>query len=95
MAATAINAPATAIVDGKSIPGRVSKMSPGVAYFSGALTVLPGTALELKIDGVDRVLHVRFIESGAAGAVLQLPLNHENLAYMAQTLGRFAAAAAA
>jgi methyl-accepting chemotaxis protein len=92
---TAINAPATAAIEGRNIPGRVSKMSPGLAYFSGALAVTPGTLLELTIEGIDRALRVRFVETGAEGAVLQLPLNHEHLSYMAQMLSRFGTAAAA
>jgi hypothetical protein len=95
LSATAINAPAMAIVEGRNIPGRVSKMSPGVAYFSGALNVTPGTLLELKVEGIDRQLRARFVETGADGAVLQLPLNHEHLNYMMQALSHFSTAAAA
>jgi methyl-accepting chemotaxis protein len=92
---TAVNVAATAIVEGRNISGRVSKMSPGLAYFSGALAVTPGTQLELKIEGIDRTLRVRFVETGADGTVLQLPLNHEHLNYMAQVLSHLGTAAAA
>jgi methyl-accepting chemotaxis protein len=95
LSAVMMNVPAMAIVEGRNIAGRVSKMSPGVAYFSGALSITPGTLLELKVEGFDRPLHARFIETGADGAVLQLPLNHEHLNYMMQALSHFSTAAAA
>jgi methyl-accepting chemotaxis protein len=91
-----INLPATAVVDGRSVTGRVTKMSPGMAVFAGPLTTLsPGTVLELRIDGIDRAMKTRFVESTAEGNQLQLPLNHEHLNYMAQVLNRLAAAKAA
>jgi hypothetical protein len=95
LSAIVINAPATASVEGRNVVGRVSKMSPGVAYFSGALGVTPGTLLELKVEGIDRSLRARFVETAADGAVLQLPLNHEHLNYMMQALSHFSTAAAA
>lgn len=91
----AIDAPATANVAGRAVPGRVSKLSPSLAVFVGPLTVTQGTALELRIEGIERPLRARFVETGPDGAQLQLPLNHEHLTYMAQVLGHFAAARAA
>jgi methyl-accepting chemotaxis protein len=95
LSAIIINASATAVVEGRNIAGRVTKMSPGIAYFSGDVMVAPGTSLELKIAGIDRALRVRFVESGAEGALLQLPLNHEHLDYMTQALRGFSPAVAA
>lgn len=57
--------------------------------------VVAGTQLDLQVEGIDRVLRVRFIETGAEGALLQLPLNLENLTYMGQALGKLGLAAAA
>ena len=91
----AINATATAIVNGQSVPGRVLTLSPGLAVFAGPLDVAQGTALELRIDGVDRPLRARFVERGPDGVRLQLPLNHEHLAYVAQILSRFGVGKAA
>jgi hypothetical protein len=90
-----INARATAIVDGRTIAGLVSQLTPGVAVFVGPLTLTAGTQLELQVEGIDRSLRARFIEAGANGASLQLPLNHEHLNYMVQVLNRFAATKAA
>jgi methyl-accepting chemotaxis protein len=90
-----LNAPATAIVNGSSVQGRVVKLSPGFALFAGPLTLTPGTAVELRIDGVDRKLSARFVEAGDGGVYLQLPLNHEHLTYMGQALTRLSMAAAA
>jgi len=90
-----LNAPASVTADGRSIQGRVLKLSPGFALFAGALTVAPGTPLELRIDGIDRPLPARFVETGDGGVYLQLPLNHEHLTYMGQALTRLGRAAAA
>jgi methyl-accepting chemotaxis protein len=90
-----INAAATAIVDGRSIAGRVLTLSPGCAVFAGPLTVAPGTAFELRIDGIDRPLTVRFVEATERGSFLQPPLNHAHMTYMAQMLARFGLATAA
>src|SRR5215469_6443332 len=83
-----LDAAATAIVDGHGVAGRVRKLSPGFALFAGALTATPGTLLELRIDGIDRPLPARFVEASDGGNYLQLRLNREHLAYMAQVLGR-------
>jgi methyl-accepting chemotaxis protein len=91
-----LNLPATAVVDGHSVTGRVTKTSPGMVVFVGALATLSsGTVLELRIEGIDRALRTRFVESNAQGTQLQLPLNHEHLNYMAQALNRLSAAKAA
>jgi methyl-accepting chemotaxis protein len=88
-----LNVAATAIVDGRSITGRVLTVSPGGALFAGPLSVPPSTIFELRIEGVDRSLCARFIEAGDGGFQLQLPLNHEHLTYMSETLRRLAVAA--
>ncbi len=90
-----VNVTATATVGGRTIAGRVVAMSPGMIVFSGALSVAPGAVLELKVEGIERLLRARFVETGADGAHLQLPLNHEHLNYMARALTRFATAKAA
>ncbi len=90
-----LDAPATVTIDGRSIQGRVLKLSPGFALFAGTLAAAPGALLELRIDGVDRPLPARFVEAGDGGVYLQLPLNHEHLTYMGQVLNRLGMAAAA
>jgi len=90
-----LNAPATVTLDGRAIAGHVSHMSPGTALFVGPLSVPAGTAMELKVEGIDRVLRVRFVEPSGGGAHLQLPLAHEHLTYMAQALARYGQKAAA
>jgi len=88
-----LNVAATATVGGSSVPGRVIKLSPGFALFVGPLTATPGTRVALKIDGVERPLAARFIETADGGVYLQLPLNHEHLTFMGQTLTRLGMAA--
>jgi methyl-accepting chemotaxis protein len=83
-----MNASATVVQDGRSITGRVTRMSPGTALFVGPLTASAGAALELRIDGFDRAMRVRFVEAVSGGAHLQLPLAHDQLAHTAQTLAR-------
>ncbi len=90
-----LNAPATVTADGRSVPGRVVKLSPGFALFAGALTAAPGAPLELRIDGIDRPLPGRFVEAGDGGVYLQLPLNHEHLTYMERALNQLGIKAAA
>jgi methyl-accepting chemotaxis protein len=85
---------ATAIVDGRSIDGRVVKLSPGYVVFAGQLPVQPGTTIEMKVAKFDRPLSMRFVEIGEGGAFLQLPLNHEHLTFMTQALMRFQHSAA-
>jgi methyl-accepting chemotaxis protein len=83
-----MNAPATVILDGRTITGRVIKMSPGTALFAGPLSAAAGAPMELRIEGFDRPMHVRFVETGGGGVHLQLPLDHEHLNNAAQTLAR-------
>jgi hypothetical protein len=90
-----MNAAATAILDGRSVTGRVTRMSPGTALFVGSLTAQAGTVVELRIDGFNRPLRARFVGAGAGGVDLHLPLGHEHLAYAAQTLARLGLKAAA
>ena len=90
-----MNTPATIIQDGRSISGRVTRMSPGTALFVGALTASAGTVLELRVDGFDRPMRVRFVEAADGGVHLQLPMGHEHLAHTAQTLARLGLRAAA
>jgi methyl-accepting chemotaxis protein len=90
-----IDTAATAQLDGRSIAGRIRKMSPSSLLFAGPLSASPGTPVELKLEGFDRVLRTRFIEAGDGGVYLQLPLNHEHLTYMTQILSRLGVATAA
>jgi len=83
-----MNTPATVILDGRSISGRVTRMSPGTALFAGPLSASAGAALELRIEGFDRPMRVRFVETSSGGVHLQLPLGHDHLAYAANTLAR-------
>ncbi|MBV9827701.1 MAG: methyl-accepting chemotaxis protein [Alphaproteobacteria bacterium] len=90
-----LNAPATATLEGRVIAGHVSHMSPGTAVFVGPLSAGAGTAIELRVEGIDRVVRARFVETGAGGVHLQLPLAHEQLTYMAHALASFGHKAAA
>ncbi len=83
-----MNAAATVTLEGRTVTGRVTRMSPGTALFVGPLTASPGTVVELQVDGVNRALRARYIGATAAGVDLQLSLGHENLAYAAQALAR-------
>jgi len=86
---------ATVADAGRSTSGRVTRLSPGFAAFSGALVATPGSLLELKITGIDRVLRARFIAAENGVAELQLPLNHEQLSFMSRELARLGAKAVA
>jgi methyl-accepting chemotaxis protein len=90
-----LNAPATVTFDGRTITGHISHMSPGTAVFVGPLTAAAGTALDLKVEGIDRLLRARFVELGDGCVHLQLPLAHEHLTYMTQTLALYGHKAAA
>jgi len=90
-----MNASATVVQDGRSITGRITRMSPGTALFVGPLTASAGTPLELRIDGFDHPIRVRFVDTANGGAHLQLPLSHDQLAHTAQTLARLGLKAAA
>jgi methyl-accepting chemotaxis protein len=76
----------SATVNGQAISGRVIKLSPGFVVFSGPLDVQPGTMLDMRIDGIDRPLRLRYVEFSGGAAHLQLPLNHEHLNYMTRFL---------
>jgi methyl-accepting chemotaxis protein len=89
-----LDQPATLIADGRSFSGRVVKLSPGFAAFAGAVEAAPGSALELRIDGIDQPIRARFLEASGGVAELQLPLNHAQLTYMNQQLARLGARAA-
>jgi methyl-accepting chemotaxis protein len=86
---------ATVSEAGRSTSGRVIRLSPGFAAFSGALNATPGSLLELKITGIERVLRARFIAAANGVAELQLPLNHEQLSFMSRELARLGAKAVA
>ena len=88
-----IDLPATAVVNGQSVAGRVLKVSPGMALFDGPLQVAAGTLLELRIDALDRPLQGRFVDRVGAGCQIQLLLNHGHLSFMEGALTRLAAAA--
>ena len=84
-----INAAAVVTLDGRSVSGRVTHMSPGTAVFVGPLSAPAGAGLDLKVDGIDRPLRARFVEVGGGGVHLQLPLAHEHLTYLARALAQF------
>jgi methyl-accepting chemotaxis protein len=90
-----LNKTAKVTIDGRTIDGRITRMSPGTAVFAGPLSVPPGTSLELRIEGFDRALHARFVEPTAGGVHLQLSLGHENMAYTEKMLAQFGLQAAA
>jgi methyl-accepting chemotaxis protein len=83
-----MNSSATVILDGKTISGRVTRMSPGTALFVGPFIAAAGASVELRIDGFDRSMRARFVDATNAGVHLQLPLGHEHLTYAAHTLVR-------
>jgi len=90
-----MNTPATVIQDGRSIVGQVTRMSPGTALFVGPLTALAGAPLELRVEGFDRPMHVRFVDIVEGHVRLQLPFGHDELAHTAQILARLGLRAAA
>jgi hypothetical protein len=79
---------ATVTLDGRTVTGRMIRMSAGTGVFVGPLTAPSGTVLELRVEGFSRPLRARFIGVTATGVDLQLPLGHEHLAYAEQTLAR-------
>ncbi len=92
LSALDVNLPATAIVNGKAVAGRVLKVSPGMALFDGPLQVAAGTLLELRIDSLGRPLQGRFVDRIGAGCQIQLLLNHDHLTFMEGAMTRLAAA---
>jgi methyl-accepting chemotaxis protein len=88
-----VNLSASATVGGQSIPGRVIKLSPGMALFDGPLQVAAGALVELRIDRLDRPLRGRFVDRIGGGCQIQLLLNHEHLSFMEAAMTRLAAAA--
>jgi ABC-type transporter Mla subunit MlaD len=90
-----MNSPATVILDGRTIQGRVVRMSPGTALFVGPLTASAGASLELRVDGFDQPMRARFVDATANGVHLQLPLSHDHLVQTAHTLARIGQKAAA
>jgi len=64
-----LDLPATIMADGRGIPGRVRKLSPGFALFVRVkLSVAPGALLELRVLGIDRKLPARFVEFRDGGS---------------------------
>jgi hypothetical protein len=90
-----MNNPATVILDGRTISGRVVRMSPGTALFVGSLVAPAGASLELRIEGFDSPMRARFVNAGADGVHLQLPLGHAQLHSTAQALARLGLKSAA
>jgi methyl-accepting chemotaxis protein len=84
----AVDLPATAMHDGESIAGRVTSLSTGIVVFAGKLSAAPGSQLELRIDGIDRDLKLRFVNAGDDGVYLQLPLSHAHMTFMEQAIDR-------
>ncbi|QDM15413.1 HAMP domain-containing protein [Tardiphaga sp. vice352] len=88
-----VNLSATALAGGKSVAGRVLRVSPGMVLFDGPLQVAAGTLLEVRIDSLGRSLEGRFVDRVAAGCQIQLLLNHAHLSFMESAMARLAAAA--
>jgi methyl-accepting chemotaxis protein len=88
-----VNLAASAVVDGHTVQGRVTKLSPGLALFDGPLQVAPGSLVELRIDRLDRPVRGRFVDRVAGGCQIQLLLNHSHLTFMESALSRLAPAA--
>ena len=90
-----VDLPATVTVSGQALSARVIKLSPGFALFARAIPAPQGTHVDLQIDGINRTLKARFVETTDQGSYLQLPLTHEHMTFIAQELARFARAEAA
>jgi methyl-accepting chemotaxis protein len=95
LAALDCNLSASVVIGGKSVAGRVTKLSSGMALFSTALTAVAGASIELTVDGIGETLRARFVETTGGGSYLQLPLNHEHLARMKEILTRMTLSKAA
>jgi hypothetical protein len=93
LSALDVNLPATAVVNGQTVAGRVLKVSPGMALFNGPLQVAAGTLVELRIESLGRPLQGRFVDRVAAGCQIQLLLNRNHLSFMEDAMTRLAAAA--
>jgi len=91
--AIVVNLSASAAVNGQSVAGRVTKVSPGMVLFNGALQVAAGSLIELRIDTLDQPLQGRFVDRIPTGCQIQLLLNHEHLNFMEKAMTRLAAAA--
>jgi methyl-accepting chemotaxis protein len=88
-----VNLSAVVSVEGRSVTGRVLKVSPGLVLFDGPLQTAPGTPVDMRIDSLNRVLRGRFVDRVAAGCQIQLLLNHEHLSFMESAMARLATAA--
>ena len=88
-----VNLSATALAGGKSVAGRVLRVSPGMVLFDGPLHVAAGTLLEVRIDSLGRSLEGRFVDRVSDGCQIQLLLNHAHLSFMESAMARLAAAA--
>jgi len=88
-----VNLVASASVGGQSVPGRVTKVSPGMVLFDGPLQVAVGALVELRIDTLGRPMRGRFVDRIAGGCQIQLLLNHEHLNFMEGEMTRLAATA--
>jgi len=88
-----VDLPAIAMHAGKSVAGRVTSLSTGIVVFDGPLTAAAGSQLELRIDGIDRDLKLRFVHVADDGVYLQLPLSHAHMGFMEQAIDRIGKAA--
>ena len=87
-----VDLPAVATIAGISVAGNVRRLSPGMALFAGPLPAMPaGTAMELRIDMLDRKLQGRFVDQVAEDTRIQLLLNREHLEFMEQAIAAIAA----
>ena len=91
-----MNAPATVILDGRSITGRITRMSPGTALFVGRADRV-GRYSRWNCGSMGSIVRCACGSSirPTAASHLQLPLGHDHLAHAAHTLARLGLKAAA
>ncbi|HEX4354944.1 MAG TPA: hypothetical protein VHZ95_18565 [Polyangiales bacterium] len=81
-----LDLPAAVVVAGQRYEGRVATMSAALIVFSGRLPIEQGSKVAVEIGGLGRAIDARFVEAGADGAYLQLPLDPAHLDRMTQFL---------
>ncbi len=78
-----VNLEATLLVDGREMPGRISRISSGYGVFVGSgLNASIGSQLKVRISGLSREIMARYAKSDHEGQHLQFPLDQEHLSFM-------------
>ena len=72
----------------------VTELSSSHATISISVNEAPGTHVTLRIEGFEELLDARIAEIKEAETTLQLPLNHEHIAFMRQRLASLTTEAA-